>query len=408
MGFLHDEFFISLPNEKQGVSAAAAKKTQWQDRAVLMWRIAAPIILLLGYAGNTLTIILLRRMKKQSAVYVYFGLLAVSDITNLTIGLLPRWVGHQFGYWIEDESKFACVALNWAGYSSGLFSTGLLVAVTVYRAACVVMPFRVHETCNSRTVSLTVVTLVVADTAFNSFVPFVIDYSADGCRWKKKYQEGLRPTLGCINAALYSFIPSVMIIISNVFLVWGLLQSFTTQESTRQHTFKIVAVMLVSVCFVFFTVPTSVVRIVDYSDPTLKESGSFKFLYDSTLILYYLNNAVNFYLYLCTGRFFRAEVKRLFTREGADPLGQRRYAKHSLPQLPALVGVTELPCAADSIATSAEPPSPNVEAHVEPPSPNAEAHVEPPSPNAEAQVASQPADTHAEELPEADLGAFSN
>nr|KAG5694560.1 hypothetical protein BaRGS_032505 [Batillaria attramentaria] len=169
MGFLHDEFFISLPNEKQGVSAAAAKKNQWQDRAVLMWRIAAPIILLLGYAGNTLTIILLRRMKKQSAVYVYFGLLAVSDITNLTIGLLPRWVGHQFGYWIEDE---------------------------MYRAACVVMPFRVHETCNSRTVSLTVVTLVVADTAFNSFVPFVIDYSADGCRWKKKYQEGLRPTLG--------------------------------------------------------------------------------------------------------------------------------------------------------------------------------------------------------------------
>nr|KAG5712521.1 hypothetical protein BaRGS_011495 [Batillaria attramentaria] len=66
-------------------------------------------LLLLGTVGNALAIVIMRKMSSGSSVFpTLFIALAVADLGTLYLGLLPEWLGVQFGFWVMNSSEGVC------------------------------------------------------------------------------------------------------------------------------------------------------------------------------------------------------------------------------------------------------------------------------------------------------------
>ena len=338
-----DQFYSSLSVTRTTVSSAndvtAPRDHQTIKEAIPVFansldggwlgKISTTVILLFGTFGNVMTVIILRRLRSGwSAMNVYLTALALSDTAMLYCVALPTWARKVLDYDVYASHVIVCKLAVWGMNLASISSAWLLVALTAQRAASVVWPHRVNVICTRHKSVVISVTIMVGcgllqSHMFHGFgVVKINNGTTETCTFSSTaYQEFYARVWIRVSMLLYSVLPCVCLIVSNVILGWKLTGAMReakdkfsarseNQKDSRQKKVSSVTVTIitVSVAFVIITVPFMIYSSVFYASTS---SEIHLFLYDVLFVIGLFNFAWNFYLYCLTGSKFREEFKKI-------------------------------------------------------------------------------------------------
>ncbi|CAL1537161.1 unnamed protein product [Lymnaea stagnalis] len=125
----------------------------------------SPIMVILSWIGNVLSIMILRRKAFRSMpMSVYLRFLAVMDAGTVVTGLLPRFVVALTGYDVRGTNELSCQFQVYTVYVFTELSAWTLVIVTTERVISIVRPHKVKLLCTKHTsyAALLVATIFLA------------------------------------------------------------------------------------------------------------------------------------------------------------------------------------------------------------------------------------------------------
>ncbi|KAL8602059.1 hypothetical protein ACOMHN_007329 [Nucella lapillus] len=297
--------------------------------------ICPPVLFLLGSFGNVMTIIIMRRMFMEAATNnIYFIALAASDVVCLTNATIPLWLSHLLGYDVTGAHDLLCKGSMFLLYLASCSSCWFLVCLTVQRAMSVVWPHRVNLMCTRRTVVGIVAAIpTLLSVFFSRYIFFrerVVNRNSTVyyCTMTEYYVSSIQLIFSQIEPVLYTFVPYILIALSNVVLVWKLTMSLkktgrrlthgdSEQVEAREKAASSVTLTLIvlSMSFLALTLPNAVfymvaplttLYVVEGTQPGY-EVARLTLISEVCYLCSTTNCALNFYLYCLTGRKFREE-----------------------------------------------------------------------------------------------------
>ena len=185
-----------------------------------------PVLLFLGTFGNIFSFLIL--IKKRKSTYMYLAILAVMDLIVLYIGLLRLWIA-EFTIDLQDTADWLCKAVNYIGPISSDASVWMIVAVTIERFIAVFHPMTVPRICNIKRTKWIILVIISFMFAINTPILWAIELKStveDGrkiysCGARDRYKNIILNIWPWIDAAIYSFVPCVIIIILNALIIKG-------------------------------------------------------------------------------------------------------------------------------------------------------------------------------------------
>ena len=123
---------------------------RFMNSFALFWQLVALFVLVSGFFGNVMIIVICRRGDVMSSMSVYFITLAISDLLSLFVNALNQWMYFVFGIDLMSLNTLTCRVGGWLAYVSGVLSAWMLVGMTVQRAVCVLWPHRANILCSAR------------------------------------------------------------------------------------------------------------------------------------------------------------------------------------------------------------------------------------------------------------------
>lgn len=308
----------------------------------------SPILLILGTFGNIFSFIILAKNMLKVSTYSYLAVLAIMDMLVLYIGLLRMWIG-QFTVDIQDTANWLCKAVNFLGYVSSDSSVWLIIAVTIERFIAVCFPLRAPRMCNTQRARIVIVLVIFYMCLVNGHIIWTVELQyiyhngsyVSKCEASADHKLLVKEIWPWVDAAIYSFVPFVIITILNILIIRQVLDArkqrnelqqltvtskvngivYKTQAKRHCEGSKKLTCMLLAVSFTFLltTLPMNMLQIVSaFSGPKEDEFGSqeyalryAKFTLARTVVelLMYVNHTVNFFLYCATGRKFRRQFR---------------------------------------------------------------------------------------------------
>lgn len=307
--------------------------------AVWIYRIIVVVIFVLGVFGNTMTIILQRRIGRgsNSGMSVFISSLAVSDSAVLVFLGTSLYL-YSFEIDITNFHEVFCRTVYWSMYVLGMTSSWILVAMTLQRAASILWPLRVNSAWTARRAQTTVLVIVVISTLLNFHIMYghSLQSLSSGkllCFFvSEEYGEFFDTVWPSIDISLSSFLPFFLLITSNIVLINRVKQSMrearqtlaagsTDQIKIRQQKTSSMTLTLVcvSVAFLLLTSPLCVLSVIQntgvHASRNMVEASEIAANYFFEAIgnlLALANNAINFYIYILTGSRYRAALASLF------------------------------------------------------------------------------------------------
>ena len=337
----------------------------------LFWQIIAPFILVFGYFGNVMIIVICRRADVMSSLSVYFVTLAGSDLLSLGVNVFSQWVYYAFHVDLMTLHTLACKLVGWLIYVSGVLSAWTLVAMTAQRAVCVLWPHRAHILCsarNSKAIALSMtlfiavlhchllyglnIVIFIHDTqethsntrTFNdsthSANSAVLTFSngedttnnTGACLLVSEYVGFFYSVWSWFDLLIFSVLPWLCLVVSNSVLLWTLNVSIRQAQHSlgsahidgvsgrkKQASSMTVTLFAASTAFIVLSLPLSCVQLLGFyhhmvgSMDNYHQSKVIAYSYVIGMALWQSNSAVNFYLYCLTGSKFRRELKRMFS-----------------------------------------------------------------------------------------------
>ena len=304
-----------------------------EDRTpAYIWMYASPLVFCVGIIGNSLSLIVFRRMGfGRSPTNVYLSWVATADNGFLLLGLLPQWLKQSGFVALPELSPIACKLAYVCAYTSGDTAIWLLVAFTIDRAVAVRFPMRNFRPTHTRGVFVLCVCLLACacaknmhifwtrDTVFDSITGVLI-VKCGKIPGYEHFEAFVRPWIAF---ALVSMLPLIIVIVSNAVIVRALIGyndrrktiaiMSNAERNFRQTTFMCLAV---SVAFFVCVTPNFALLV---GRPYWKAAVSDRSALDVTdavdNILLYVNHSVNFFLYCLTGKVFREELHDLLSRK---------------------------------------------------------------------------------------------
>ncbi|GFS11753.1 growth hormone secretagogue receptor type 1-like [Elysia marginata] len=159
-----------------------------------------------------------------------------------------------------------------------------------------------------------------------------VSYHCDG--GTEDYVHYIHHIWPVLDVFLLSIIPSVLVLMGNLIIVWKVKVSLWTAEElnvtsnsrARRNRFSTMTVMLglISALFILTTLPTCLYNLWERSDQakamqrTPEGSAKIEMIWAFVNLAMYCNNTFNFYLYLLSGRKFRKAVSRQFSRRRTE------------------------------------------------------------------------------------------
>ena len=195
--------------------------------------------------------------------------------------------------------------------------------MSVEKCIALYFPLRANKICTVRTAKY--VTGIVGMILGGYDLQYLIMYEAtvdeDGvpdCEFRITY----RSILVYMDSVLYSFLPFVLMSITNFAIVFKFMRAKckssqnTSTESTSQALSKAATrgtamVVTVSVTFLVLTAPTAVHDALH----TSYKLGRFPFYKTFMNLTQYLNHSINGFLYCVVGSKFRVELLKIFCRK---------------------------------------------------------------------------------------------
>lgn len=308
-----------------------------------------PILVVIGTIGNLFSLIILARYRSKVKTYTYLAVLAAMDILVLYVGLLRIWLSIFF-IDIPSISSLLCKSISFLGYVSSDLSVWLIVAVTMERFVAVYFPLRASRIFTTSRVRLIILGIALVICAANLHVLWTLDLrhtrqnnsNVTLCKPLPAFQSLMVTIWPWVDAAMYSFIPFVVITVFNILLIKRISEARNMRKHLQQYTVrrksstcsgntnaksfensKRLTRMLIAVSFTFLvtTLPVNVFHIVSPvlgPDDKTMELGEyiesfalFSLLRTIAEMLMYLNHSINFFLYCVTGKQFRYQFMQL-------------------------------------------------------------------------------------------------
>ncbi|KAL8609116.1 hypothetical protein ACOMHN_046722 [Nucella lapillus] len=210
-----------------------------------IWIVGGAVLLLLGSAGNALSLAVLTRPRmRRSNVSVYLMVVAVADLVSLYTGLLRHIIQTATGKDVRQHSAAMCKIHTTVVYFSLDLSAWLLAALSVERCISVKWPHRVKPHC-TRMTSVGVITgLGLLLFAVNAHFFFLVgdltvavgNNQTRVVRCVPLSEEGynfVAIVWPWLDLSLYALLPLIVHIVCNSIIVRSVLRSIRKTGRTR-------------------------------------------------------------------------------------------------------------------------------------------------------------------------------
>ena len=294
------------------------------DLNVFSSSIFAPILIMLGTFGNIFgTIISTKKnLIKLGPQNVYICMF-IFDCINLPLIIQP-YLAYQFNTDITLMSSWVCRAYWYVSYAMATVSPMMNVYISVERFISISISYQSYRFFLRRKTVQTVyiLTSILFNLLINIPIAFyfdvmVIDDNETNntkssymlCNFVDDYSQTL---LGLVDLAIRVFIPSALMIVFSVLIVFTIFASRSRVSRSIQDNrmfrndvrFSVTCILLNAV-YIVFSLPISILIL--FPNNTSHE------LYIFFTFLFFGAYAVNFYCMLASNRLFRAEFVHLFT-----------------------------------------------------------------------------------------------
>ena len=265
---------------------------------------------------------------------VFFLTLAASDLVLIYITCFKSWIRFTFGFDIYTVHDALCKLGLFLIYVSGVLSAWTLVAMTVQRAVCVLFPHRANVLCTVGKSKAIVVLMVLFLAAIHTHLLYGVHVGMqDGlsrCVFDTDYTSFFQEIWTWVDMHIFSLLPWLCLAVSNSLLVWKLRLSLHEAELSlgsgqadrindrkKKATSISITLIAVSTTFLLLAFPMSFYQIITFmfltqgSTRTLRSLRVFYYIHQISVLLWYANSCINFYIYCLTGSKFRREAKQI-------------------------------------------------------------------------------------------------
>ena len=290
----------------------------------------AVIFVIMGVIGNILVIAVLTRKSIYTSYNIFLLNLSVADLGVMLIGQVSRVIPRAFtGFDTGSYNRWICRTWFFANHSFATMSGWTLIAVTIERTIAVYLPLKAKEICTKKSAKWAIF-------AINIFSPVVyvhyfwtldVIYEQRGnvsvlVRGCSIIQQSSK--LGYYITVIRSATPFFCFSICNVMIISKLfvrqkIRKGLSSVANNDKKMRSLTVMLLTTNFAHLVciAPMQIFYLIDKSDPfgrkiTERWQAVVALRWAFALDLYYINHAINFFLYCISGSEFRAAAKALF------------------------------------------------------------------------------------------------
>ena len=254
---------------------------------------------------------------RGNSTCVSMAALAGSDSVVLLNGFLV-WLVRELSLYPAPNSL--CKFIIYVMHVTWTLSAFFIVAMSFDRCYAVLMPHVAKVKCTAKRGRATCGLLFLIIVIFYS--PLVVFSGLDSTKHCVRYNMDAWyvTTYSYISLTLYPLIPFVLIICLNgIILValWRRKQSGLPYSSTIDKVESELTVMIVAVCvaFVILMLPFEIRELHMYYtgyNTSPHDVAVHTFTLQLTMQLTFINSGINFFLYCCSSRKFRMDLKILF------------------------------------------------------------------------------------------------
>ena len=296
--------------------------------------LALPVICFVGFIGNTMSIkIFVGKTQRTTSCCIYLAMKAVSD-NGFLLTLLIAWL--DFVNIRVFHIEGVCQVVLFLSYLSGFMSAWAVVLVTVENYIRVCCPEKVVTMCKSNYARNIVITCLISACIIYNFPLWGTEISVFNgkvfCRTHPEFQS-LQVALTYVDSVLTLVVPLFIIPVLVLLTVCSSVeasrrskrlvrhQSALSRRKFSPHGAVTRLLLAVGLVFMFLHTPSHIIRIkVTIEGLTGKvQTASFldRVLQQLFSTLYYLNYAVNIFIYVFCGRRFRALLYTRFRKISA-------------------------------------------------------------------------------------------
>jgi hypothetical protein len=280
----------------------------------------------MGSLGNLFSFIIFSRNKfRRTSFSLYYRVLAICDTFTL-IYTINDMQNELFGIDLQNSSYFWCKTTNYWQYSIAPVSGWLLVVISMERMLNIIRPNKYLFMKNKKTQAL----ICCLNFAYNLifYIPMIVykDYQEQEAQNDTNSSEIIYKCVDLEEETIVfwldlfnsTLLPFLMMAICTSITVSRIFKSRSKAIAENKHVnaksyklkqrdtkFAVTSVVL-NVLFFVFNLPVCVFYLVD-NYITLEDVDA-SLVYSITLICYYLNFTVVFYVNLLSNRFFRQEL----------------------------------------------------------------------------------------------------
>lgn len=312
---------------------------------------ALPSICIFGIIGNILTFIIMNESSQRIVGHFFIKILTIFDSLSLIFVLPAMWTvlmvrpyHHHLDPYSTTWADIVTTGWGWcqtrviATFFTRTLSIYTIILFTLERCIKMTKPFVAKRLCTVSNAKKSIIFLVIFALVTNihyafAFTKLTIKTPCGKkvvCKTNTIFFQSRYFTM-----TLHSVIPSIIIIVCNVIIVYRLHSSSKNiyrqhvktceDEDHRSHMKGIeidqqreitLRLLLVSFAFFILNFPLFIVTSAhSYSELTEKRfhlSGAWADAFIFVLLLFVLNLAINFFLYCFTGKLFRRAAINLF------------------------------------------------------------------------------------------------
>ncbi|CAL1528419.1 unnamed protein product [Lymnaea stagnalis] len=330
------------PSDLNTIEQDVANQTEYKV-AKLVWQVCPVVLFLFGTFGNVLILFMMRTLRLgRTSMHIYLRALAISDLCVLYTGLLRWWIRWTFDIDLRDKHNFLCKAHTWLVYVAIYVSAWLLVVMTLERACSTCVPHRVGSFCTKRRAFMVIVFIVLSQVLMQGHFLVglaLVDNGSNATHCSSvtaDYDIFAHKVYPIIDMVLLSLVPFLFVILGNAVIVWKTFLSLKTAAELnltsgknallrRRRASSMTVILLgLSAIFLLTTSPTCVYNIWEQAGgakeakTTPQKYARAELAWAVVNIAMYCNNTFNFYLYCLSGRKFRNEMRRQFSRRRND------------------------------------------------------------------------------------------
>ncbi|KAK3602259.1 hypothetical protein CHS0354_017638 [Potamilus streckersoni] len=309
-----------------------------------------PFIYAVGFPGNLMSFIIWLQKRMRHSSGCYLASLAMTDFIFLMLHVMYEL--HEV--WKVDTVDYPgiCESFTIVFLAAQYLSPLLVLAFTVERYISICHPFTRERYCTPRLAVIIVVSLAVFSLAICGIQGYFyrVDPATNLCNVRKEIIEGGTNSFWTIwtwitEMLIFLVVPlSVLIFNVMVILEARRLSKFEQHQlKSRSQKTSATTFMLLAVSFylIFTTLPVTIVYVSYFSFPEGKDNiiqatdhmwqRHFKYLLARKIIEEFgmTHYALNFYIYMITGKVFRQEFKRLFFRFCVKEIPERVRTEYS-------------------------------------------------------------------------------